>query len=439
MASSKRKKDKSSRVVSRLLANTFSGEELSARHRKILAEHGMRVDSTLEERLQRIHLLLNGPDDVPVHALAEVLGQVPAPVVEAVASVLCRRKHIAVLMELRPLLPDKGAQKSLGRAIHQLSCRGIATGETRAPRLAVDGRSKARMIPRESPQAWLSSPDLAENPWVGLFAPFPDGASIFLASLSETQGIVDPAIDETHARGILREIKAGAAAREYPLFLIPPPHALFLIESAMAAAREAGHLVPSVVDQFLERVKTTWNMKAEQARPKGWETMTPQVGAPDEDFDWLMLSPLVVDWTMDPALLDTAIHDMMKVVHSPLILTEKMRIRRLDAINEKTAKAFFVPKVRRRFARRLEEYALYLDAEGEENHARAAFRSALALSQTDLPVSSIPFATGFVQLQMVQRVTELTGQYPEPDDDERLSNIEGPAPDEQDTPRIILP
>ncbi|HSE94013.1 MAG TPA: hypothetical protein VLF19_11960, partial [Methylomirabilota bacterium] len=111
----------------------------------------------------------------------------------------------------------------------------------------------------------------------------------------------------------------------------------------------------------------------------------------ERSAELLELSELA-GWFLEPEAVQSDAVDRLQARGSRLVVSDQLRGEREEAILRRVVEREFAPETRRRWARRLLETALVLDAVDREEHAGLARAAAAALLDDDREAWRIPFA-----------------------------------------------
>ncbi len=434
----KRRDTRSARFVTRTLMDILAGKTSLGDRRADLERHGCPVDEAAENLLRRLTSLLHAPDA----ALVNALEQAPPLIVESVIGLLCRRKQVSALAMLKGHLSSRPLEKALAKALYQLSSQGITAAEevlepARERRPALTPRST------EDPEAWVT-PRYEEGVFaMSLFLPFPGKATMCVATIADRQGVTEIRFDDETARAMRRQLKARTDEDGRPIVVHPIPvsHALFLIDEAAATNKIKGIPLPFGVERVRRDVKHHWNIEPQQARLERREGIEPITGHSVGALGPLLSQPPVLSWTIDAGHLVPVVQEIFEDADSPIIVDDQVKKARRDRAIDAAVEAYYTPERRHRYARRLEELALALDADGKRDIAELAWGCALALAQADTPPTAIPFALYHYQINLLTIVNAVMSEVQQGADrgiEEAGERFDVP-PEKPDGPRIIVP
>lgn len=382
-----RKQDQEqTRILSRALAGELDPAELATAH-SLLGEG--------EQGAQLLELLTTLVNQA--HLRAEDLALLPPPVLAAVLYTLMLKDRLDTLVSLRDTPGPKGVQKAAGQILHQAATRGIKIPE----------RSTRALIQKveEPPAAWASYVGLDGERSLDLYLPGSD-ATLHSFILSEDQGIRDFFQSDVSRGAYTRMLEEAREQGKAPPLGIPFPHALYLLEEALATSTRAHRAVDLSLFALVRNLAQTYPPRAHF--PTEILDLPPLTGSePSRELIALLtLPPVLLGWRMKPSHLEPMFVGLEAIRSAVVIVSPEIKKERLDDVIRSGVRSFFSVERRRHFRRRLEELALLLPPE-------AAFvlpalgGSVAALAQEDIDILDVPFATGFVQLQFFDQVRRL--------------------------------
>lgn len=296
------------------------------------------------------------------------------------------------LVRIQASSQDKGVRKEAGRSLHKLRSVGVqptvrvAAGEERLVAPTPVERIERALVTRYDAwgQRFLAT------------AVRPPGWHRFNLGwmLSESVGVKDVSATPMSKREFTGWVKFVRERDE--VLDIETEHARFLINEAVEATHKAGGSLP---DYYLVYQDAVTGMPEAPERPIIYEKLNPDEIA--QDTKALSASGHLLDlrecrWRLTPETMTPYHERVLTAVESVIVTSEIVREERLAKVINEVIATEFTPEVAERYRRRLEETAYLLLLKGQEEQARSAFATALALAAGKSP-QAIPFVVELVE------------------------------------------
>ncbi|MGH7388266.1 MAG: hypothetical protein ACREM3_02250 [Candidatus Rokuibacteriota bacterium] len=295
-------------------------------------------------------------------------------------------EHGAAAVPLLSALADqdagRGVRRAARRALYRLEQRGIRPPELGPPRPVVAGRHHARAV-----RAWLSGVDGSGSraAWI-LFEG--DWGALRLCSLilNDVAGILDVAGGDVTKKRLDRELARLRAEQKLPWVEVEAARAVGLVTEALALHLTAGGAPPAAFSR--------WQTLFAGAAPAPPPAPAPANEALVERSAELLELSELAGWFLEPEAVQRDALERLQARESRLVVSDELRREREEALLRRVVERELDAGARRRWARRLLETALVLDAVDREEHAGLARAAAAALLDDDREAWRIPFARG---------------------------------------------
>src|SRR5262245_17581274 len=288
---------------------------------------------------------------------------------------------VAVLSSLADQNRGRSIRRAARRALYRLEQRGLRRLEPSPARSVVAGRRPARPV-----RAWTSGVDGSGSRamWI-LFEG--DWGALRLCSLilNDGAGILEVAGGDVTKKRLDSELARLRANQKLPRVEVRPEHAAGLVAEALALHPAAGTEPPPA---FARWQAIFAGFAPAASPPTPLEVDEARVERPQE----LLELPELAGWFLEPEAVQGDAIERLQARESRLVLSDELRGEREEAIVRRVVERELGAEARRRWARRLLETALVLDAAGREEHAALARASAAALLDERRDAWRIPFA-----------------------------------------------
>jgi len=275
---------------------------------------------------------------------------------------------------------SRGVRRAARRALYRLEQRGIRPATTPPARPVVAGRRPPRPV-----RAWLSGVDGSGSraAWIVFEG---DWGALRLCSLivNDVAGILEVAGGDVTKKRLDRELAGLRASQKLPWVETDPARAAGLVAEALALHREAG---TEPAAGFAR-----WQPLFAAAVPGPPPAAPPRDEALVARSAELLELPELAGWFLDPEAVQADAVERLQARDSRLVLSEQQRGEREEALVTRVVERELGPGERRRWARRLLETALVLDADDRREPAALARAAAAALLDETRPAWQVPFA-----------------------------------------------
>lgn len=325
------------------------------------------------------------------------LAGTPEGVVEGALRALARLRGadaVPLIRRLADEAPGKGTRKAARRALYRLAQAGVAVPGT-APAAPVVRREHERPA-----RAWLSGIDGVGSRAVWIVFEGGVGGGLRLCSLivNDEAGVMEVAGGPVTRKRLESELAALRAGQKLPWVETDAGRAAGLVAEALALHERAGTRPPAEFARWQP-------LFAAAPAPAG----PAAGGAPDpalvERSAELCELPEFLGWFVDPATVQEEAVARLEMQDSRLIVSDQIKAEREKAIVDGAVDKAFTPITRPRWARRLHEMVLVLDAAGRGAEARLAEAASRALADLGRSAASIPLARA-----LAQRGIEVAGE-----------------------------
>jgi hypothetical protein len=252
-------------------------------------------------------------------------------------------------------------RKRVRRALHRLRSRGVAIAEQ--PSAAAGGVLKAVEGPTE--EGVLSGLDPLGRRVAFLMVPGRAGADLFEVALSDTDGVLglrSHRVRRRDARGFLRSLRSDSGSRTVE---VSGGEVRALIARALELAE--GPAAPAERSALRELAAAAGPCTpGERLRDqRGLESI--DSASLETRIEELIEKGKLIPW---PVLSERArvLHEELAGIEtSPLVLSDFQKSERRTEIMAAAAAELFDPQARERWAARVEETAVFLEAEGDRD------------------------------------------------------------------------
>ena len=309
---------------------------------------------------------------------------------------------LPVLGDLAAGAAGRAVRRGAKRALYRLAQRGVTAPAAPAVRPVVERRAE------RAARAWLSGVDGSGSRAVWIVFEGAYGA-ITLCSLilNDTVGVVDAAGGEITKKRLDAELAALRAAQKLPWVEVEPARAVGLVAEALALHRQRGSAPPAAFAR--------WEGRFAGAGP----APVPALPAPDpalvERSAELLELPELAGWFLDPESVQADAVEREALRTSRLVVSDQIKAEREEAILGGVLARELGPEARARWARRLAETALVLDAAGRPEPAGLARAAAATLAAPDADPARHPLARGLAQRALDVAAEVAAGRIPAAD------------------------
>lgn len=294
-----------------------------------------------------------------------------------------REEGVAVLQELEAAVPDKKRRKLARRALHQLRSSGVEV----AP-LAASGASRGsvlRPLETEEEQGAVTPPDLIGRRVAFLLTRAGRAAWLYELAISDEEGLLGLRrhdLPRREGRAFLRSLRSEERSRALG---VPGAEVRALIGSACAIGSPADADKAVLAELAAPQDSAT---PGERLREKyGAQASALGSAAADAALAERIEARVLAPWPVRGEAVAELARELSRGEQSPIVLTPVQKEeRRSERLAEAALELYDAP-LRERLAARLEETAVFLEADRDEAGMQAALAVATRMRGQDPPLS----------------------------------------------------
>jgi len=309
---------------------------------------------------------------------------------------------LPALHDLAAGAAGRAVRRGARRALYRLAQRGVASPAAPAARPIVERGVE------HAARAWISGVDGhgSRAVWI-VFEGAYGAATLCSLILNDTVGVVDAAGGAITKKRLEAELAALRASQKLPWVELDPARAVGLVAEALALHRARATAPPAAFAR--------WAPRFGGAAP----APVPELQAPDpalvERAAELLELPELAGWFLDPESVQADAIEREAARASRLVVPEPVKAEREEAIVAGVLARELGPEARARWARRLAETALVLEAAGRPEPAALARAAAAALAAPGADPARHPLARGLALRALDVAAEVAAGRIPAAD------------------------
>lgn len=317
----------------------------------------------------------------------ELLALPPEELESALAALVAAGAEGAnLLLELEARAADRAARKQIRRAIHVLRSRGVEI----APARRKGQGSVLRPLQRPVEQGIVTPVDPLGRRVLFLLVPARGGVDLHEIAVSDRDGLLglqSRSGRRRDARAFLRELRGSDQTRSVE---VAGAEVRALLSKAVDATPDLpARIDPALVEELREGAGVTPGERLHKERDAA-ELGTALL---ERSIDKLVEAGRLAPWPLRGEALEELARELLEIERSPLVLSELQKRERRAAAQLEAARTLFDAATLELYASRLEETAVFLDAEADEEGTRAL----LALAERVRGAAEAPLEIGFLR------------------------------------------
>lgn len=344
---------------------------------------------TFPQYLESVTFLVSGSSPFAL-AFIEALGEIASPV------------SVEILQALQKVPAEKRVRRAIKTALYHLARQGLV------PEVEEKAASRV-LVPRPADrqaEAWASWPESQGER--GMVLKLPDAGRGYLMAIGvlNSDGVFHEfEVFQTTRKGVralLERMTGGVSDR---LIEIPMEHVHFLYEEVAEVYRRQNMELPAGYDVIYKQLSS---LVRRPAGPHIYNLLNEKEIVEDtlllRTSDSLLEVQPFASWRLPEELVRPYVEQIKDLSESRLVISQSAQLERVTQIYREAAAEIFTPEIRQRYRRLLEETALLLYLEDQEQEAKRALAVTLDLEKGVGYLTEDNFILGLVKRSIAAEV-----------------------------------